>query len=83
MYNRRAAAARRAVVEQLKADYRRSYALADDLTEADLGRHRPRRGCPAIDDAPNIIWTRMSFQFLAFGEDENGPRPCPLWPSAA
>ena len=60
----------RAVVEQLKADYRRSYALADDLTEADLDATARAEAALRSMMAENHLHA-MSFQFLAFGEDEN------------
>ncbi len=69
-YNRRAAAAPAPVVEQLKADYRRSYALADDLTEADLDATARAEAALRSMMAENHLHA-MSFQFLAFGEDEN------------
>ena len=68
-YNQRAAAAPDHSVEQLKTEYHQSYALAGDLTEADLDAT-----ARAELSLRSIVADRrldgMSFQFLAFGEDE-------------
>jgi L-arabinose isomerase len=69
-YNRQAVAAPATVVEKLKADYRRSYALADDLTEADLDATARAEAALRSMVADNRL-DALSFQFLAFGEDEN------------
>jgi len=68
-YNRRAADISQREVERLQDEYRQSYALASDLTEADLAA-----AARAELSLRSIVADRrldaMSFQFMAFGEDE-------------
>jgi L-arabinose isomerase len=68
-YIQRADAARPDDVRQLCQEYRRLYAVADDLTDADLGAtaaaELAMRGIVA-----DRKLDAFSYQFLAFGEDE-------------
>lgn len=67
-YIERAAAAADGAVEELKAHYRRSYALAEDLTEADLDvTARAELSLRSIVSDQRL--DGLSYQFLAFGED--------------
>jgi L-arabinose isomerase len=71
-YIKRAAAAHPASVAELVAEYRRTYAVAPDVTEADLAStarvEMALRGMVADQrlDA-------LTYQFLAFGDDERTP----------
>ena len=68
-YNHRAAVAPDHAVEELKNNYRRSYAVADDLTDADLdGAVRAELSLQSLVAEHRL--NAMSFQFLALGEDE-------------
>lgn len=68
-YNLRAAAASNAAAQGLVEDYRRSYELAADLTERDLEiAARAEIALRSIVD--DLGLDALSFQFLAFGEDE-------------
>ena len=68
-YHRRAAMAPEHAVEELKSQYRQSYAVADDLTEVDLdGTARAELSLRSLVADHNL--NAMSFQFLAMGEDE-------------
>ena len=68
-YNKLAAAAPEHAIDRIKAEYRRLYSLAADLTEADLDA-----AARAESSLRSIVADRqlnaISFQFLAFGEDE-------------
>jgi L-arabinose isomerase len=68
-YIERAAAAADHEVEQIKADYRQSYALAEDLTEADLDA-TARAEWSLRSMVTDHRLDALSYQFLAFGEDE-------------
>lgn len=68
-YNQRAATAPEHSVEQIKTEYRQSYALASDLTEADLDA-AARAELSLRSIVADHRLDGMSFQFLAFGEDE-------------
>lgn len=68
-YHLRAAAAARSAVEQLVADYRHSYAVAEDVTEIDLAR-TARAEIALRSMVAERRLDALSFQFLAFGEDE-------------
>ncbi len=68
-HNRRAADIPQQAVERLQEEYRQSYALAADLTEADLAaaaRAELALRSVVADRRLNAI----SFQFMALGEDE-------------
>jgi L-arabinose isomerase len=68
-YVDRAAAAADAAVEALKAEYRQSYSLAEDLTEADLdATARSEVSLRSIVSDHRL--DGLTYQFLAFGEDE-------------
>lgn len=68
-YHRRAAAAPDHSVDQLRADYRRTYAVADDLTDADLD-DAARAELALRSICADRRLDAVSFQFLALGEDE-------------
>jgi len=68
-YLHRAAACDAGQVEGLVADYRRQYALADDLTPEDLTiTARAELALRAVVAAERL--QALSYQFLAFGDDE-------------
>lgn len=68
-YNHLAAAAPEATVKELVAEYRKCYDVAEDLTEADLAlTARAELSLRSIVADRHL--DAMSFQFLAFGEDE-------------
>ena len=67
-YNQRAAAAPAGVVEEVKADYRRCYAAADDISEADLDEAARAEASLRSMVAEQGL-DAMSFQFLALGEN--------------
>ncbi len=68
-YVDRAAAATDGDVEALKAEYRQSYSLAEDLTEADLdATARSEVSLRSIVSDHRL--DGLTYQFLAFGEDE-------------
>ncbi len=68
-YHRRAAAADGALVEDLKTEYRNTYELADDLTDADLDA-AARAETALRSLAADHRLDALSYQFLAFGEDD-------------
>ncbi len=68
-YNRRAALAPQYVIEQLTTEYRRLYDVADDVTETDL-QATARAEASLRSMVADYRLDGMSFQFLAFGEDE-------------
>ena len=68
-YNARAAAAPAAAVEQLKAEYRRCYALAEDVGDADLDA-TARAELSLRSMVADQRLDALSFQFLALGEDQ-------------
>ena len=68
-YNQRAAAAPASAVEVLKAEYRRHYALAEDLSEADLDA-TARAEVSLRSIVADQRLDALSYQFLALGEDE-------------
>ena len=68
-YIGRAAAAADHEVERLKADYRQSYELAEDLTEADLDAVARAEWSLRSMVADHRL-DALSYQFLAFGEDQ-------------
>jgi len=68
-YIRRAAAAPRDAVEPLKTEYRSQYAVAADVTDADLdATARAELSLRAILAERRL--EAFSYQFMAFGEDE-------------
>lgn len=68
-FNQRAAAAPEHRVKRLTAEYRQSYAVADNVTDADLdGTARAEISLRSIVADHHL--DALSFQFLAFGEDE-------------
>jgi L-arabinose isomerase len=67
-YNHLAAAAPDSSVKELVAEYRKSYELAGDLTEADL-EITARAEVALRSIVADRRLDAMSFQFLAFGED--------------
>jgi L-arabinose isomerase len=68
-YNQRAADAAESTVEKLAAEYRQTYSLADDLTQADLAA-TARAELSLRSIVADRRLDAVSFQFLAFGEDE-------------
>lgn len=68
-YNRRVADAAPQDVELLAEEYRQSYLVADDLTEADLSA-TARAELSLRSLVADRRLDAMSFQFLALGEDE-------------
>jgi L-arabinose isomerase len=68
-YNQLAAAAPESTVKELVAEYRRLYAVAEDVKEADLGI-TARAEIALRSIVADRRLDAMSFQFLAFGEDE-------------
>lgn len=68
-YNERAAGAERAAVERLQTEYRQAYALADDLTDADLeATARSELALRSLVAQHDL--DALTYQFLAFGEDD-------------
>jgi L-arabinose isomerase len=68
-YNRRAEAAPEQAVEQLKAEYREAYTVAEDLTDADLDlTARAELSLRSLVAEHRL--DAVSFQFLTLGEDE-------------
>jgi L-arabinose isomerase len=68
-YNQRAAAAPQHIVDQLTAEYRQLYDVAADVTDADL-QTTARAESALRSMVADYGLDAMSFQFLAFGEDE-------------
>ena len=68
-YNRRAAESSPQAVERLQEEYRQSYALASDLTEADLAA-TARSELALRSLVADRRLDAISFQFMALGEDE-------------
>jgi L-arabinose isomerase len=68
-YHQLAAAAPDSTVNELVAEYRNSYAVADDVTETDLSI-TARSELSLRSMVGDRRLDAMSFQFLAFGEDE-------------
>lgn len=68
-YNQRAAAAPQHIVDQLTAEYRRLYDVAGDVNETDL-QATARAESSLRSMVADYGLDGMSFQFLAFGEDE-------------
>ena len=68
-YINRAAAAPAAEVAQLVAEYRQSYAVAPDLTETDLAL-TARAELALRGMAADHRLSALTYQFMAFGEDE-------------
>jgi L-arabinose isomerase len=68
-YIRRAAAAPAGAVAELIAEYRRAYAVADDLAEADLDA-TARAEIALRGMVADRGLQAVSYQFMAFGEDE-------------
>ncbi len=68
-YNQRAADAPQPDVQRLTAEYRRSYRLAEDLTESDLDA-TARAEISLRSMVADRSLDALSYQFLAFGEDE-------------
>lgn len=67
-YHRRAAAAPGEAVDQIKAEYRRCYAPAEDLDDADLdGTARAELSLRSMVADEHL--NALSFQFLALGDD--------------
>jgi L-arabinose isomerase len=69
-YNRRAADATQQEVELLQEEYRQSYALASDLTESDLAA-TARAELSLRSIVADRRLDAVSYQFMAFGEDEH------------
>ena len=68
-YNRRASAAPADAVERLKSEYRTTYAVADDVTDADLdATARSEIALRSLVEDNRL--DALSYQFLCFGEDE-------------
>ncbi|MGO8688415.1 MAG: hypothetical protein ACLQLG_02170 [Thermoguttaceae bacterium] len=68
-YNQRAAAAPAGAVAELTAEYRRAYAVADDLAGADLeAAARAEIALRAMVAERRL--QAISYQFMAFGEDQ-------------
>lgn len=68
-YNQRADSAPMAAVEELKADYRRCYELADDLCDADLDA-TARAELSLRSIVADHRLDALTFQFLSLGEDD-------------
>ncbi len=68
-YHRRAASADAELVEVLKSEYRAAYDVADDLTDADLDA-TARAELALRSMTADLRIDALSYQFLAFGEDE-------------
>ncbi len=71
-YVRRAAEAPTGGVETLVVDYRRQYAVAPDVTDADLAT-TARVELALRGMVEEYTLDALSYQFLAFGEDERTP----------
>ncbi len=71
-YISRALNADAARVAQLVGDYRESYSVADDLTEADL-EATARAEISLCDMVAERRLDAFTYQFMAFGEDERTP----------
>lgn len=69
MYHQRAAAVPVDAVEILKDEYRRCYAIAEDVGDADLDA-TARAELSLRSIAADQCLDALSFQFLAFGEDQ-------------
>jgi L-arabinose isomerase len=68
-YNQRAADAEQAAVARFQAEYRQIYALADDLTDADLeATARSELALRSLVAEHGL--DALTYQFLAFGEDD-------------
>ena len=76
-YNSSRAAAPAGAVEELKAEYRRCYAVADDVGDADLDA-TARAELALRSMVAEQRLDAFSFQFLALGEDERTVT-CRLW----
>ena len=68
-YHRLAASADAGRVEALKSEYRAAYDVADDVTDADLDA-TARAEIALRSMAANYQVDALSYQFLAFGEDD-------------
>ncbi len=68
-YHRRAASAEVGLVEALKAEYRATYDVADDVTDADLDA-TARAEIALRSMAADHQLDALSYQFLSFGEDD-------------
>jgi len=80
-YIKRSAAADAIKASELVAEYRRSYDVAADVTDADLAvTARAELALRGLVKDHRL--DALTYQFLAFGTT-NGPRRCRSWPRAA